>query len=171
MDYSLSDGDIRRIVPGVKVISYPELRKYKHFEQALDAQGRVAILFLTESARCGHWICLHVRPGTKEFEFFDSYGESPDSEERWLTPKKLSELHEEHPEIVRLLTDARSRGYHITYSHKSLQGKTSETCGRHVSVRLLNNHLTLPEYYNQITGSGLTPDQYVVSVTQPIIGK
>ena len=46
--YSLSNFDITKMIPTLKIISYPDLLRYKTIDQALDEKGRLMILYLTQ---------------------------------------------------------------------------------------------------------------------------
>jgi len=75
--HSLSDSEIRKILPGIKIIKYPQHTQVRNIEDELDSTGRLCILFLTEGPTTGHWFCLH-KTGDHRLEFFDSYGLPPD---------------------------------------------------------------------------------------------
>ena len=173
MDYELSDSDLKQLVPGLRVYKYPELAQFQQVEDLLDANGRAAILFLTEGPSEGHWICLSADDDTPTLTFFDSYGLRPDSEFSWLSHDEEVALKQTEPFLLDLLRDAHKRGWEVEYSPYHLQSKRHgvETCGRHVATRLLHSHLPIDEYKAIIDDSGLTPDQYVLEVTSSILGR
>ena len=166
IDHSLSDDDINKLLPGVKIIAYPELAKYTHIEDAFDAEGRVVILFETESKTVGHWIALHATPDGG-IEFFDAYGLRPDSEKRWLSKSKLVELHEDEPLLMDLLRDAEARGMPVTFNNTHFQSNSPsvQTCGRHCVVRLMGKGRSLPDYTVWIKNQPGTPDDVVTRIT------
>lgn len=173
MDYELSEADIKALVPGVRIISYPDLEKYARIEDVLDGEGRVVILFLTTGLSEGHWTCLHANPATGVLEFFDSYGIRPDGERRWLSASKLVELHEKTPLLKPLLDRAKHEGWKVVFNpfHFQNEKDNSETCGRHVAVRLLHGGLNISQYKTYLTNSHLTPDQFVVEETRSVLHK
>jgi len=173
MNYELDDLDMRRCLPGVRVIRYPELTQYSRIEDALDPEGRLVILFLTEGPTVGHWVCVHGNFEDRTLEFFDSYGLKPDDERNWMSHSRLVQLNETEPLLYDLLADAAMRGWKITFNPYHLQSTAPgvETCGRHVVTRLLNQDADIHEYVDGIEGSGFTPDQYVLKVTRSILHK
>lgn len=174
MNVSLDEDDLRRLLGKIRILSYPSLARFKHIEEALDASGRLMLLFLTSSPTDGHWVTLfksETQPHT--LEWYDSYGLQPDAEKKWLSHSKLMQLHESKPLLTNLLKDAEQRGWRITYNHHHLQGSghTINTCGRHCVVRLQHKDLSLPQYLSLIASSGLTPDQFVLRETQTQLHK
>lgn len=170
-DHALSDSEIKKLVPGVKIISYPDLQKFPTLESVLDPQGRVVILFLTENKSSGHWVCL-FRNGKKTFEWFDSYGLRPDGNMRWLSKSKLIALNEEIPVLTDLIVAAEKGGARVDHNPYKLQGDHTgiETCGRHVACRLLQKHLPLDDYVKWVTKGGRQdPDSVVTEYTNSII--
>ena len=169
-DHALSDGEIRKLLPGIRIVSYPELKRFRTIEDALDREGRVVILFLTRDRRTGHWISVHTTPDGG-LESFCSYGMQPDGQGRWLSKSQRIALHEDVPVLSGLLRAAKDRGVPITYNHHRFQSSKSgiATCGRHVVVRLLNRHLTLPQYKSFIASAGGTPDEAVTRITNSLL--
>jgi hypothetical protein len=158
-EYPLSDGDIRQLLPNLKILSYPELNDYSVIEDAFDDEGRSLILYLTENEHTGHWVCM-IKKGTT-IEYFDPYGKyRPDEEREWLSKHKLKQLDQYHPTLTELL--ARSR-YKVLVNPYHFQKDKSNiaTCGRHCCCRLAHKHLSLPAYKAMIDKSGLTPDDFV----------
>jgi hypothetical protein len=87
-------------------------------------------------------------------------------------------LHEDVPILQGLFKDAASRGLNTTYSKRGYQNAhdNSETCGRHVAVRLLNSDMTDAQYSRYIDSearrmNGASPDEVVVRLTYPLIQK
>jgi hypothetical protein len=110
--------------------------------------------------------------------FFDSFGLAPDAERKWLSASRLVELHEDVPLLKNLFEDAKQRGYSITYNRDHFQDETthSETCGRHVAVRLNHTDLDNASYQamiHQISEKlgGASADEVVVHLTKRLIGK
>jgi len=169
--YPLSESDIKKMIPTLKIISYPELLKANHIDQVLDEKGRLMLLYLTESEMMGHWVCLLKRRGTKIIEYFDPYGNyRPDGESKWLTPQKLKELKQNTFHLSKLLD---SSPYRILSNAYPFQQDKSDmnTCGRHCTTRLYLKHLSLPQYIKFIKSSGLKPDDFVSGFTYNLIGK
>lgn len=169
MDYSLSDADMRRLLPGVPISTYyPDVVQATDIQQLLGRDGRGVVLFLTESLTVGHWTGL-IRKGNT-IEFFDPYGLPPDSQRSWLTAAQKIRLHERLPALKTLLY---SSPYTITYNpfHYQTKGKSDNTCGRHTAVRLRHAKLCESQYSDMIQRSGLTADEFVLRETQRVLGR
>lgn len=164
--YALSDADIQKIVP-TKLFRYPELAKMSSIEEAFDENGRAMMLYLTESADSGHWVCM-IKKGN-DIEYFDPYGGyKPDGERKWLTKDKQEELGQAEPMLTEML-----KGYKVSSNPHHFQKLENDmnTCGRHCCVRLLLSHLSLPEYAKMIKDSGVNPDDFVTTFTSQVLRK
>jgi hypothetical protein len=176
MNTPLSLVDIQKLLPGVPVITYPELEGKQHIEQVLGPDGRLVLLFLTTGLSEGHWVGIWRRGNT--LCFFDSYGLAPDDERRWISGSKLVELHEDRPLLKNLFADAKARGFTTTFSRDHYQNESNnvETCGRHVAVRLNHADLSDGEYRTLIEQTARdhnasSPDEVVLNLTEPVLGK
>jgi len=171
-DHALSDAEIAKLLPGIRIISYPELESLggRNIENALDGEGRLVILFLTESRTVGHWTCIHATPDGG-LECFDAYGLKPEGPKAWLSQSKRIALHEDRPLLSGLIREAEGRGIPVTFNpvpfQKSQLGVA--TCGRHVVVRLLKRDLDLPAYVRFIASAGGTPDEVVTRITNRLL--
>lgn len=166
-EYPLSDTDIAKLLPGLPIISYPDLNKLSTIEDAFDNEGRCLILYLTENESTGHWICM-IKKG-KTIEYFDPYGGfKPDEERKWLTKSKLVELDQYYPVLTKLLKESRfkivSNPYHFQKKRDGIA-----TCGRHCCCRLAHHKMTLPAYKRMIDESGMNPDDYVSAWTYRVL--
>jgi hypothetical protein len=165
--YSLSNFDINKMIPTLKIISYPDLLKYKSIHQALDEKGRLMILYLTQDEYTGHWICL-LKKGNK-IEFFDPYGNlKPDEESAWVSKKKLAEFDQDTHYLTKLLKESGSKVVYNKFPFQS-ENRDITTCGRHCATRLYFKHLTLPEYTQMVLDSGMAPDDFVTNFTYKLI--
>jgi hypothetical protein len=165
--YSLSNFDITKMIPTLKIVSYPELLKYRTIDEALDEKGRLMILYLTTDAYTGHWICLLKRG--KKIEFFDPYGNlKPDDQSDWVDENKLEEFDQDTHYLTKLLKEC---PYKVVYNKFPLQSESRNitTCGRHCATRLYFKHLSLPEYTQMVLDSGLAPDDFVTNFTYKLI--
>lgn len=164
--YSLSDNDIHKMIPTLRIITYPELLQFKHLDDALDEKGRLMILYLTTDSHTGHWICLLKRGNTVEFN--DSYGIKPDDQSDWISKTKQKEFRQDTHYLTELL---RESGYRIVYNKYPFQSSKRDinTCGRHAATRLYFKHLSLPEYAQMVLDSGMAPDDFVTQFTNKLI--
>lgn len=166
--YTMGEDDMKKIIPTLKILTYPQLLECQTIDDALDEKGRLMLLYLTESEFMGHWICLLKRKGT--IEFFDPYGNyKPDGEKKWISKEKQHEFCEDTNVLSKLLLDS---PYKIVYNKVKFQKDEQDvnTCGRHSVCRLYFKHLSLPEYANMIASSGMAPDDFVSSFVYELIG-
>lgn len=169
--YSLSDADIHKIIPSLKVITYPELLEYQTIDDALDTKGRLMILYLTTDQNTGHWVCLLKSKDKKKLEFYDSYGGlKPDQESTWLSNDKLKEFDQNTHYLTKLLKEC---PYTVVYNRYPFQSENNgvATCGRWATTRLYFKHLTLPQFTQMVLDSGIAPDDWVCNFTFKMIGK
>ena len=167
--YSLSDEDIQKVMGGVSLFKYPELHQMNSIEDAFDDKGRAMMLYLTEDANTGHWVCMIKRGDT--IEYFDPYGGyKPDSERRWLTKQKQEELGQDEPVLSRLIHEG---GYKVISNpyHFQREGVDINTCGRHCCSRLLFSHIPLKEYKKMITESKVPADEFVTLFISQLLRK
>lgn len=167
--YALSDMDIQKLLGGTSLFRYPELHEMGTIDDAFDETGRAMMLYLTENANTGHWVCMLKKGNT--VEYFDSYGGyKPDDERKWLSKQKQEELGQDEPTLTRMLREA---GYKVTYNPYKFQEEVHDmnTCGRHCVVRLLLGHLPLKQYAKLIDSSGVSADEFVTAFTAQLLHK
>ena len=163
LEYPLSDSDIKKIIPGLNIISYPDLNDMSHIDQAFDKEGRCMILYLTENEHTGHWVCM-IKKG-RNVEYFDPYGGyKPDEESKWLSKDKLIQLDQDYPTLSKLIRDS---NYNLNSNPYKFQKDKNDiaTCGRHCVCRLYFKDLSLDQYKKQIEDFGTSPDEYVSAFT------
>lgn len=166
-EYPLSDTDILKILPGLKIMSYPELNALSEIEEAFDDKGRCLILYLTEDEHTGHWVCMIKK--AKTIEYFDPYGKyRPDEEREWLSKDKLIQLDQYQPTLTELLRRSRYKVIVNPY-HFQKDKSNIATCGRHCVSRLYNKDMSLPMYDRMIKDSGMNPDDYVSAWTYRVL--
>jgi len=166
-EYPLSDSDILKLLPDLKIVSYPELNDMSTIEEAFDEEGRCLLLYLTENEHTGHWVCL-LKKGTS-IEYFDPYGKyRPDEEREWLSKDKLIQLEQYHPTLTELLKRSRYKVLVNPY-HFQKDKSNIATCGRHCCCRLHHKNLTLPQYKKMIDDSGMNPDDFVSAWTYRVL--
>lgn len=166
--YELSDSDIRRATH-TKVWTYSQLLRKTSLAQLLDAKGRCVILYETQGPLVGHWVALLRHPGG--IEYFDPYGGiAPDGEARWLSPGKLAALGENTKALSALI---RASGLPLSVNPCHYQSKApgNNECGRHCVSRVHFSSLSEADYNAMIKRSGLSPDAFVLNVSQKLLGK
>jgi len=166
----LSDDEIRTLVPGVVVQSYPDFAKRASIE-AITPAGRGVILYLTEDASTGHWVGL-LRNGAgngagRTAEYMDPLGYPPDRPLKWITAAKRGSLNETHPEMQIAFQRAAQAGYRKIVNTHDFQKRTPNeaTCGRHVACRLCCDDMSLAQYAAMIASTGMDADTFVTKAT------
>jgi len=170
-EYALGEDDVRKMIPDLKILSYPQLLKATSIEQVLDKKGRLLLLYLTQDQNTGHWVCLLKRRNTDFIEYFDPYGNyRPDGEAKWNTAEQQREFQQSTKHLSRLLENSpyevKSNAYHFQSDKQDVN-----TCGRHCVTRLYFKHLPLPDYIKLVEDSGVSPDDFVSGFTYNLIGK
>lgn len=171
---ALSGAEIDKLLPGITVITYPELARISQLESLLDnPQQAAAILFVTKAEdglNEGHWLAL-FRRGDGKVIFFDPYGKMPDTHRSWLPADKLKRLGEKAPLLMPLIRDFGARGGEVLASDLPVQASSPSiaTCGRHVIMRLKNRDISDDDYLRMITKGGSTGDAFVTQQTQAML--
>lgn len=157
----MGNDDIKRVCKNIKVITYPELAKYKTIDEALAPYGAIVLLYMTE-ATYGHWVLVMKQPNNT-IEVFDSYSEKPDHEFKYIDEKKRKNFNYKGiPYLSKLLSKSK---YNIEFNHKQVQkdGDNITTCGMHVCARYLLKGLNLNEYL-YVLSLFRDPDELVTSL-------
>jgi hypothetical protein len=173
--YALSESDMRKVIPTLKILSYTDLLDSDSIDDVLDDKGRLMLLYLTENESTGHWVCLLKLRDSNIIEYFDPYSNyKPDGEKKWLSAEKLREFGQDTDHLTKMLKNS-------PYTVKSnavpfQQDKNNmNTCGRHCLVRLYLKHLSLPEYATLVEDAceegGITPDDFVSGFSYNMIQK
>jgi hypothetical protein len=127
--------DIKRMIPGVKIVKFPELVNYSNMSQVLPKKNDCAILFIiddqTPTSSIGHWTSI-MRNGDK-YEFFDSYGLSPSGDLEHI-PMADRLKFGEVIDYLTSLTGGKLKHNHVRY--QSWNPKVA-TCGRFAITRLI----------------------------------
>jgi hypothetical protein len=144
MDYSLSGKDLLEGSNNkAKIITYPDLYKYKDIDELLDPHGAIFLLYEFEP-RYGHWTLLFRQGDT--IEHFDSYNYSPDSQFNFIPDyfRKVNKMI--YPKLTEMMYKS---NYDIHFNNYKMQaeGQNISTCGRHCLVRLMLKDLNIDEYY------------------------
>jgi hypothetical protein len=151
MQNSLSDADIKKYIPNV--IIYDELNNLKKISLPLVILYRTADNF-------GHWVLLHRTP--EGVEFFDSYGEIPDTQFNKIPPRF------QRPHYLTALLKDLNSSFQIHYNDYPLQGILSSTCGRWVILRHLLSYAPIDVFNSSVIevskNLDLTPDQLVTQI-------
>jgi len=131
-------------IPGVNILLYDELKKYKSIEELLRKHPMNIILYQTNTegdSAYGHWVAL-FRTAKGGAEFFDSYGTYPDDDLSQTIYKDCDSCDY----LSQLLLKYMDNGGVVEYNDHKLQGPTTATCGKHVFARLLNKDMPIDDY-------------------------
>lgn len=136
VDYPLTGSDMKKLNPGVTIISYDELQYINDIDEVLAPTGACIILYM-QGSNYGHWVCVYVRDD--EINFFCPYGYKIDSDEYAKSIEDDGILFETG-QIFNILTDllAESRYKKIVYNNDQFQMLADDvkTCGRWCTMRL-----------------------------------
>jgi hypothetical protein len=168
--YPLGDDDLRKLLGNdIKIWNYPQLKDLSSAEEMFDDKGRAILLFPNVSPTSGHWTALINKPD--HIEFFDSYGDAPDTEQKGgMSGGRLEQLDIERPDLTQLL---RASGKPVFYNRHPFQSSSPNvaTCGRHCVARLLYAPYSLDKYGAIIKKSKMNPDDFVSGLTYDKIRK
>jgi len=169
--YALSESDMRKVIPTLKILSYPDLLKARSIDEVLDEKGRLMLLYLTENQSTGHWVCLLKLRDKPVIEYFDPYGGfKPDGEKKWLSHEQQTEFGQDTDHLTKLL---KASPYTLKSNAVKFQKdrRDNNTCGRHCLTRLYLKHLSLPEYTKLLKSTGIPADDFVSGFTYNLIGR
>lgn len=132
--HSLTGSEMAELNPGVKIITYDELKHVTDIDELLHPAGKLIILHM-QGANYGHWVCVFVRDNT--INYFCPYGLKPDSKKYTNIP---DDVYVESGQIFSLLSELLidSRYKKIMYNevpYQELNDKVN-SCGRWCTVRL-----------------------------------
>jgi hypothetical protein len=165
----MDDGEIKSILPNVKIIKYSELKNYNNINQLLPKVKDHIIILFENSPNNGHWTAL-LRPHKNEIEFFDSYGNNDVDILNWIPKRDNINLGVSEPYLRNLL---KKSGYKCYYNTTQYQSKNSDiaSCGRHCAFRIkcmLKGNQNLKDYHNFMNNlkkkTGLSFDDIVSGV-------
>lgn len=166
----LSDSEIRAALPGVRVLTYNNLNRFRSIDELLAPAGACVFLVINDvspQSLEGHWMCCF--DAGDHIQVFDSLGEYPDDELGYLPMKFREATNQAKAMLSHLLYDD---GRPVRYNDHKLQSSDRHvaTCGRHCIVRLLNRGLGEDEYARRLRSQakrrGVTPDDVVVELTK-----
>lgn len=142
---ALTDADIKKYLPNVKIVSHQELKNYKTIDELMPHKNDIVIIIWESKRNFGHWTILlkyiddHTHKPT--IEYTDPYGFEINEPLKWIKEKRIDST----PYLTKLLQNAKNK-YDIIWNSKDFQkeSKSISTCGRHCIMRGLTN-----KYYNQ----------------------
>ena len=142
MNKPLGDDDLKRFIPGCKVILYKEFANYTDIMELFKDEPYLIFLYET-SIRKGHWCCLRVLDN--EIYFFDSYGDPIDSQLLYNNKSENIYLGQSKPYLSMLLNKTNVPVWYNDVQYQR-DGDKIETCGRHC-VFFICSKMDLDKYY------------------------
>lgn len=170
---ALSDADIRRLLPGAKILKYSDLSRVSSLFDLLPKVSSYVFILYEDSVNRGHWT-LVSRPADGVAEYFDSYGGPPDAPLRWTAKERRSALGERQPYLSILLEDALREGLvsSVVYNKRKYQSESQAVadCGRWCVLRARELDLDLDEFSAFVTREcrrlRMNPDECVTTLIQ-----
>ena len=169
VEYALSDTDIRKILGNdISIITYPELAKIQNIDEIFDNKGRCVLLYLTSSPNCGHWCCLLRKK--RGIEFYDPYGEPPDTQ---FNEKTRDELGEPEDYLTELLEKSGTPYFYNKHQYQKDKAGVN-SCGRWSCCRLIYGNKS-DKYFKKVVEKanehGMTNDEFITALTANFLGK
>lgn len=168
IEQPIDDSEIRFYLPDAKILTYPELSKYKNINELLPENKDYAIILYLDAPNKGHWTA--VLKYNNKIEMFDPYGiKEIDEELKWVPCTERIKLKVAVPYMIRLFNSIKKPQKGVLSTFEYQDDKTSvASCGRHTVYRilkLLNNNMNIEQYYNHMKDLrkkyNLTYDQIV----------
>ena len=134
----MSDADLKRVVPDLRIIKYSDLSQYNDITQLLRKNIDYVIILVEEKLNSGHWIGL-LRSG-RAIEFWDAYGQRVDKQLKWCPQQLRKGLGQDEPHLSYLLNKAKDEGFKVTFNvvpYQNIKDASIQTCGRHLANRIL----------------------------------
>jgi len=161
----LTGADLQRLTKEkTNIKTYHQLENVENIEEILSQDGSCIILYET-NLNIGHWCSVFLRPeNPKILEFFDPYGNPPDSQLKYATYN----LKNDKPYLTYLFDKWKKRGGNIVWNNHKLQlwKKDVNTCGRWSSTRILLKKYNKDQFANLFTKNRMyNADFWVSAIT------
>jgi hypothetical protein len=172
MDKSLTDTEMRELTDNeIPIMTYSELVDNGVLNVLLSTPSKACIFLIRQSLDYGHWVLIWLKNEGRErgLYFYDSYGNTPDSEEykKYVSTNVLKAVEQDEPYLLKELYDSGFRIYFNEFPHQ-IDKKDISSCGRHCIVRSSFLDMDTNDYDKIITAGSLTPDEKVLILTSGI---
>ena len=133
--YFITNFDILSVFPNSKIIKYADLDSYKDIYELMPSTTDFVFLLTESETNSGHWTLL-LRSEDK-FEYFDSYGESPQNILSFISPKMNKKLGNNYKEDLGKMLKSIKSNHKYSYNKFQFQsdGIDVNTCGRWCILR------------------------------------
>jgi hypothetical protein len=149
----ISDADFNKFFVDApqKLLKYSELENIKNINELLPDERDYRIILTESEKNSGHWCCITKQNGI--YTWFDSYGEKPDGELKYISAIMNKMLGQDKKNLSRILKTIKQPNqifYNETKYQKLKDG--INTCGRWCICFLLLSHIgyDLKEFKNFI---------------------
>lgn len=142
--------------PDARLMRYSDLYNFDNIDDVFGHHNKIVLLYLMDTPNSGHWTGLKKDGDT--IMFFDSYGFKIDEEQKYPLDKIKIITGQTYPYLSDLLKNS---NYNVIRSPYKLQGKGTQTCGRYVSLFLMND-LNPNEFYNKYFRGVKNPDDLII---------
>ena len=167
----MSDADIRSYLgKSAKIIEYKDLKNYNSIDELLPNDKDYCVLLYESQPSSGHWTALLKYDN--DIELFDSYSNTDIQILNWTPFRIRKMLGEEDDYLTKLVEKSK---YHFIHNTCRYQGNSTETCGRHVVLRILaflQDNADLPQYNQMMTALKQNhPEQNMSQIISSLITK
>lgn len=140
----LSSDDIMKLMNGkTKILKYGDLKNYKTIEDVIKPYNNCVLLY-ESILNVGHWILIHLDPKGR-IEVFDSYGEKPDDQLKWIDDDFRVKSGQLIPHLTYLLYKTPKEVEYNNYKFQKYDPDIA-TCGRHCIMRYYLRDLDIDKY-------------------------
>lgn len=137
----LTGEEVKQIVgAGVNIVAYHNLGQYNSIEQLCDNETKSAIILYESKLNFGHY-CAVILHDDNTIEFFDPYGNKPDSQLSYA----VYDLQFKTPFLTDLIQNFDCK---LIYNKNKLQQFKEDvnTCGRWCSLRVRMRNMDLENF-------------------------
>lgn len=134
---SMSDEDLHKYFPNVKIYKYNELPTETPVEEFLKPNQMIFILYEQEENE-GHWVSM-CRSATPDCCYYmDSYGNRPDVPLSWVDKETNARLGQSRKTLTQMFNISKIPVYWNNYDYQDKADKGIATCGRWATSFLIH---------------------------------
>jgi hypothetical protein len=134
---SMSDEDLHKYFPNVKIYKYNELPTETPVEEFLKPNQMIFILYEQEENE-GHWVSM-CRSATPDCCFYmDSYGNRPDVPLTWVDKETNARLGQSRKTLTQMFNISKIPVYWNNFDYQNKADKGIATCGRWATSFLIH---------------------------------
>ena len=151
------------------IVSYDKLKKIKSLDDLFKHRKYLCILYQYKP-NYGHWVLI-LKTINKQnkpvIEFFDPYGDKPDSQLKHFSTKIRDVYGMRYPQLANLMIES---SYPLEYNNHRLQKMDPkvQTCGRWCAFRAIFDDVPIDQFANMFQGKTKSPDEIIVKASKKI---